>query len=189
MEIHIAIELHNSEYCTQCPWPKFSRWNFWSDYFDTYWLENANIAIAIRNEVGYLPSETKSGIFHQKRRRVFAIRNEVGYLPSETKSGICHRVVPLWLSYIVTLTNIFKITKIKMWQSRKRWEPAKMFNNDFYSDCYLSSWNLCEWCTLSPWSSFQGETFSCYLVAITIVQAADACRESHGSSRGVTLVV
>ena len=45
-----------------------------------------------------------------------AVRYEVRYLPA---------IAPPCMSYITTLTNIFKVTHFEMWISRKRWELAK----------------------------------------------------------------
>ena len=60
-------------------------------------------------------------------------------LPSDRKSGICHRMAPLRILYILTFTNIFKVTNYEKGISRKQWELEKMLKNDFYRGWYLPS--------------------------------------------------
>ena len=105
-------------------------------------------------------------------------------LPSYRKSGILHRLMPLWLLYIMTLTNIFKITNFEMWISRKRDSYDKY---DFYWGWHLSSNAVVANDVIRhPDRHFQGQTFSCYAFAIKYCAGSGCllqiCLDSHDTT-------
>ena len=92
-----TIERHTCQYVTQWPWPKFSRSNFSNSYFDKYWLENINIAIAIRYEVRYLPSiGATANVVHRDLDLHFKVTNFE--LWTSRKQWELANNAPVWLS-------------------------------------------------------------------------------------------
>ena len=110
----------------------------------------------------YVPSnETISNIVLRDLDLSKGFKKQTMEVPSDRKSCICHRMAPLQKLYVITLTYIFKVTKIEMWISRNRWELAK--NSHLlllWMLIFAIEWDRCECCTPWPSSKFSRSNFS-----------------------------
>ena len=80
---------------------------------------------------------------------------------SDGKSGICHGMAPLRMSYIMTLTYIFKVTKFEMRISWKRWELTKNAQVWLLWKLVLViKWDHCKYFPIWSWPKFSRSNFS-----------------------------
>ena len=85
-----------------------------------------------------------------------------------------HRIAPPRMLYVVTLTYIVKVTNFKFEYLENGESWRKMLKYDFYRGWYLPRNGTIADAVLNDLNlNFQGQTLSCYALAIKSVQAAN----------------